>query len=145
MSMGRCFVGSSEHSKVRRREKIRPSQPREEDPWNNEQPPVAAGLLCAGLRSQDFQATVPCAPPSASMRWLHRGALRKAGTPARGRAHTSQPQLWRSACLLQLSVGFPEAVPIGQHPHPPVGHGMLLASRQWPAWSQRESNAALHC
>lgn len=40
------------------------------------------------------------------------------------------PRLWLSACLLQLSVDFPEAVPIGQHPHPSVGHGTRLASRQ---------------
>lgn len=88
-----CFMGSSEHIRVRgRRETICPSQPREEDPCEHEQPPVVTRLLCAGLCSQDFRATAPCAlPAAASMRWFYRGACREAGTPAWGKANTSHP------------------------------------------------------
>lgn len=90
VGMGLCFMGSLEHIRVRaRRETICPSQPREEDPCENEQPPVVTCLLCAGLRSQDFRATAPCVLPAASMSWFYRGACGEAGTPAWGRAHTS--------------------------------------------------------
>lgn len=111
---GPCSLGSSECAKVRRRRgRICPSQPREEDHLhlNSHQ-----WWRACGLPGEDLRAAFACALSGASMRWVG------------GPTCPSPSQLWLAACLLLLSVGFPEAVPIGQHPHPPVGQGIHLAS-----------------